>query len=140
MAQDENAKMSRRVYEVKNETYRKELELELREIETQLRTTKFKMFLYIEKAMKELMLGMAEKTIESAKQALLIDETSLLGWYILGCGYFDTGRYSHAKASYEKALTMEIDPKCDLPYDRIIKDIMSNIRFLSAISLNKETK
>ena len=140
MAQDENAKMSRKIYEVKDEVCRKKLESELREIETQLRTTKSKMFLYIEKAVKELMLGMTKKTIESAKRALFVDETSLLGWYILGCGYYDAGRYSLAKASYEKALAMEIDPECELLYDRIIKDILSNLQFLSVINPGKETK
>jgi tetratricopeptide (TPR) repeat protein len=140
MIKDKNSKNLGRVYEVEDVIRRKEFESDLKEVEIQLSVNKNEIALYLTKALLEMMLGLAEKSIESVKQALLLDETALFGWYLLGCGYFETGRYVQAKDSYEKALTLEIDPKYKFPYDSVIKDILGKLQYLSSIKLNEEEK
>jgi len=137
MACEHHKEIRKRVYEVKDEGCREKIEVELSDIEKELSTIKNESTTYIRKAMNELMLGMARNSQESAKQALTLDATSFFGWYILGCGYFETKNYQWAKDAYENALKMKIDSGCASLYMDAAQDILINLLFIEAIKIKR---
>jgi len=137
MACEHHKEKRKRVYEVKDDGCREKIKAELCDIEKELATIKTESTIYIRKAMIEIMLGMPENSLESAKQALAIDATSFFGWFILGCGYFETNNYQWAKDAYENALKMKIDSGCASLYMDVAQDILINLLFIEAIKIKR---
>ena len=125
--------LSRKKYEIKDPDTVKKLQMDLKEYEVQLSSVKSDFHLYLKKAMTELFLGYAEKAIESAKQFLLIRDTCHLGWFILGCAYFDNNDFSNAKKAYENALANN-PADANSPEDiRILNDIFENLKLIELL-------
>lgn len=138
MQRNNNTKQPKKKYKITDVSDRKILQRGLVMIENRLSSMKSNLDFSIHKAMFGLLLGMSEKTIESAKQVLTIDETSFLGWYFLGCGYLDENKIVYAKTAYENALenrcTITIPDEID---DVIVDDIFDSLKMIAILENNE---
>jgi hypothetical protein len=131
-----NTKQPKKKYKIKDVSDRKILQRGLVMIENRLSSMKSNLDFLIHKALFELLLGMSEKTIESAKQVLTIDETSFLGWYYLGCGYLDENKIVYAKTAYENALRNTC-ADADEINEVLVDDIFDSLKMIAILENNE---
>jgi tetratricopeptide (TPR) repeat protein len=126
-------------YGINDFIIRKELQNALAEIKTRLSTVQCDFDLYLRKTAAELLLGMPEEAIESAKSALVIKESSFNAWYLLGNSYLDAGKVHSAKVVYEIALKLSLDYSKDILGDlRILHDIYQSLELIAIAENNEE--
>jgi len=133
MAETNKISLLKKRYEIKDPDIVRKLQTDLKEFEAMVSTAESDFRLYLKKAMAELLLGYTEKAIESAKQSLLIHDTCHLGWFILGCAYFDNSDFSNARKAYENVL-INNPSNANGPDDIwVVKDIFENLKLIELL-------
>lgn len=125
-------------FETKDPKMRKELQTDLPKIKERLNAGKCNFKLYIAKAAAELLLGMPEQAIESAKSALTINPDSFYGWYLLGNGYLVTGQVHSAKVTYDTALKLFPRHGDILGDMKLVRDIYDCLQIISILENSGE--
>lgn len=129
----------RKRYEIKDIKTREELQNALAEIRTRLSMVRCDFDLYLKKTAAELLLGLPEEAVESAKSALIIKESSFDAWYLLGNSYLDTGKAHSAKVVYEIALKLYPDYSKDILESlSFVCDIFKSLQLIAIAENNEE--
>lgn len=126
-------------YEIKDSTIRKELETDLVRVNEQLNKGMANFKLHLMKTAAELLLGLPEQAVESAKNALIIKTHSFIAWYLLGNGYLDTGHVHSAKTAYDIALKLYPHYSNNMLDEMwIVRDIYDSLQLIAVVEKNGE--
>lgn len=131
-------KRSQKIYELSDIHRKRQIRIDLKEMEGHYSSDHPDANLCVHKAIAELLLGLSNKAVESAKQAIAMDETSFMGWYILGCAYLDEHKFSYARGAYEKALEYITTKEEEIENCTATDDIFDNLELIANFENWKE--